>query len=284
MHPKNELFSTLSPEDVPAHLSACVLLEKEEYTEDEVYRFREGLSMRQQGKSYEEISQMFEKQGLTLATEPQPSESQPAEPEPQSKNKKSRNGKKSVTKSLDISELLALASEQAGTRISLIEAGKILNACGLPDQDSYSDSECDRFLEACDLLKNQGKTYEEIAAHFGTGAGIEEIATDVEAETEETASVLDESSNGVVSEAMRYKAKADASVAPTLYLKHLANEFGSPEFQENWQQMEELLKAKIAGKSMLRARQFIGEMRAIPQLPSPSNALPAASEDGSTSD
>ncbi len=274
-----QTLHTLSIEDVDETLRAAKLpTEREEYTDEEIQSSFDAIRSyfnNGQASDYQQASELFEQHT---------SAGQQTESEPQAKSKKSRNGKKPMAESLDISKLLSLASEQAGTRISLIEAGKILDACGLPDQEQYSDSECDRFLEACDLLKNQGKTHEEIATHFGTGTGIEKIATNIEAETEEAASVLDQSSNGVVSEAMRYKAKADASVAPTLYLKHLADEFGSPEFQQNWQQMEELLKAKIAGKSMMRARQFIGEVRAMPQLPSPSNALPAASEDGSTSD
>lgn len=70
-------------------------------------------------------------------------------------------------KLLITSELLALASEQCGTRISLKEAAQILDSCGLPDTDEYTNEQGDRFLEACDLIKKQGKTYEEVMAHFG---------------------------------------------------------------------------------------------------------------------
>ena len=31
----------------------------------------------------------------------------------------------------------------------------------------YTSAECDRFVEACTLVKEQGTTYEEVAAHFG---------------------------------------------------------------------------------------------------------------------
>ena len=66
-----------------------------------------------------------------------------------------------------MSELLTLAGEQVGTRISLIEAGKILSACGLPDKEEYTSVECEVFVKACTLIKQQGKTYQEVAAHFG---------------------------------------------------------------------------------------------------------------------
>jgi len=68
---------------------------------------------------------------------------------------------------LDSSQLLALACGQLKTNISLIEAGKILLCCGLPEIEQYTTQECDRFVEACSLVKQHGKTYQELAAHFG---------------------------------------------------------------------------------------------------------------------
>ena len=67
---------------------------------------------------------------------------------------------------LDSSQLLALACGQLQTNISLIEAGKILLSCGLPEVEQYTTTEGDRFVEACSLFK-QGKTLEEVALHFG---------------------------------------------------------------------------------------------------------------------
>jgi hypothetical protein len=63
-------------------------------------------------------------------------------------------------------QLLSNASKQLGAEISLIEAGKLLVACGLHTQDKYSQKECDRFIAAC-TLKQQGKTYEQVAAEVG---------------------------------------------------------------------------------------------------------------------
>ncbi len=67
----------------------------------------------------------------------------------------------------ECSQLLALACGQLQTNISLIEAGKIFSSCGLPEIKRYTTTECDRFIEACSLFKQQGKTLEEIALHFG---------------------------------------------------------------------------------------------------------------------
>ena len=66
----------------------------------------------------------------------------------------------------ECSQLLALACGQLQTNISLIEAGKILLSCGLPEVEQYTTTEGDRFIEACSLFK-QGKTLEEVAFHFG---------------------------------------------------------------------------------------------------------------------
>lgn len=68
---------------------------------------------------------------------------------------------------LDSSQLLALACGQLKTSISLIEAGRILSACGLPEIEQYTTQQCEVFIEACSLVKQQGKTLEEVALHFG---------------------------------------------------------------------------------------------------------------------
>ena len=79
----------------------------------------------------------------------------------------------------DSPQLLALACGQLQADISLIEAGKILSSCGLSEIKQYTTPECDRFVEACILVKQQGKTYQEVAMHFGVApednALIEEV-------------------------------------------------------------------------------------------------------------
>lgn len=79
------------------------------------------------------------------------------------------------TTSTGNAQLLTLASKHVGTPITLIEAGKILSACGLPDLGDYTPEQCDRFLEACILLRRQGKTYEEVAMHFGATPSDDEL-------------------------------------------------------------------------------------------------------------
>lgn len=156
---------SLSLEDVDATLAACGLsLEQDEYSDEQI---QSGFDVIRkyfndaQTSDFATAAEMFSQQSL---------------PKP----KKTGRGKKSSASleqelsattvednDLDISQLLALATQECGTRISLNEASKILSACGLPDKEQYTGTECDRFVEACTLVKQQNKTYEEIAAHFG---------------------------------------------------------------------------------------------------------------------
>lgn len=146
MRQRNEVFATLDSEQIISTLEACSLEDKQEFTEDESARIEYCRSLvEQQGKTYKQAAAQFRKQDKLKA-------SGDAQPD---------------TNALEISELLAKASEQVGARISLIEAGKILSACGLPDKEEYTGVECDRFIEGCTLVKQQNKTYEEVAAHFG---------------------------------------------------------------------------------------------------------------------
>ena len=262
MYHRNELFSTLKEDEISSTLSACTLPDKEEYTEQEADRFRECRELIKQGKSYKQAAAYFRRQD---------------------RKDNQQDGTAEPEVMLEISELLTLTSEQCSTRISFKEVGQILDSCGLTDKEQYTSLEGERFVEACKMLKQQHKTVEEVAAHFGVE--VEAIAANnIEAGIEQTALALDSSGNGIVSEVMRSKAKADASAAPSLYLQHLAEEFGSPEYQAAWHQMESALKAKVMGKSQQRARQILGEIQAIPPSPSPLNALPTASDNGSTTD
>ena len=120
--------------------------QKDEYTEDEVYRFKECRSLIADGKTYKQATAHFRRQD---------------------KSKQQTSESEAEAELLDISELLILATEQVRTRISLTEAVQILDSCGLPDQEQYTSAEGDRFLKACKLIKQQNKTYEEVAKHFG---------------------------------------------------------------------------------------------------------------------
>lgn len=149
MYQRTELFSTLSSEDIASTLSACTLPDKQEYTESEADRFRECRELIGQGKNYQQVTAHFRRIDKNL------------------KQIAGEDGVDEAEAMLEISELLALASSQCETRISLKEAAVILDSCGLPDTEFYTSQQGDRFLEACELIKQQGKTYEEVMTHFG---------------------------------------------------------------------------------------------------------------------
>ncbi len=144
MYQKHELTTNLSSEDISDSLKACGLAEKDEYMEDEADRFRECRELIEKGKTYKQATAHFRRL-----------------------DKLKQTGDTTSAPSLELSELLAMASEQVGDRISLIEAGKILAACDLADKEQYTSAECEVFVEACTLIKQQGKTYEEVAEQFG---------------------------------------------------------------------------------------------------------------------
>ena len=144
MYRKHELTTDLAPEDIADSLKACGLAEKDEYMEDEADRFRECRTLIEKGKTYKQATAHFRRL-----------------------DKLKQTGDTTGDPFLEVSELLAMASELIGGRISLTEAGKILAACDLPDKEEYTSVECDRFIEACTLINQQGKTYEEVAEQFG---------------------------------------------------------------------------------------------------------------------
>lgn len=146
MYQRHELQKDLSLEDISSTLKACGLPEKDEYTEDEADRFKECRSLIAEGKTYKQASAHIKRQD---------------------KSTQETDESESEAELLDIAELLARASKQCNSRIGLAEVIQILDICGLPDQDEYTSLEGDRFLEACELLKKQNKSYEEVAAHFG---------------------------------------------------------------------------------------------------------------------
>lgn len=157
---------SLSLEDVDATLAACGLsLEQDEYGDEQI---QSGFDVIRkyfndaQVSDFAAAAEMFSRQSST-----------------ESKSKKTGRGKKvgnsdqqessaAIVESnnLDISQLLTQATARCGTRLTLAEANQILATCNLADCEQYTPEQCEVFFEACILVK-QGKTYEEVAAHFG---------------------------------------------------------------------------------------------------------------------
>jgi len=156
-----QTFYNLSREDVDETLRAGQLsTERDEYTDEEIQSafdvIRSYLASGQ-ASNYQQAAELF-KQSTSAALH--------SETAPHIQDHVSNNGKNPCSV-MSFSAMRDWVSETIGVRVSWKEAGEVLLCCGLPDQDEYSESEAERFLEACDLHKNQGKTHTEISAHFG---------------------------------------------------------------------------------------------------------------------
>jgi hypothetical protein len=277
------MLYSLSLEDVDRTLTAATIpLDKETYEDEEISTrfdvirnyFNHG-----QASDYTVAAELFQQHQASKVEAQAQSENKRSDKNSTSDNENGASG----SDRLNLLELIARASDRCGIKIELLEAIQIMASCGLqPNQEDFTSDQCDRFVSACDLILKQKKTLEEVVEYFGAPAT--STIDSVEMQLEQTAINLEQSGNGIVSEVMKSKAKADATAAASLYLKHLSNEFGSPEFQLAWHQMEEALKAKVVGKSRLRARQIVGEMQAIQPSSLPLTALPKASDNGSTTD
>lgn len=274
-----ETLHSISMNEVDETLIASLLpIDREEYTDEEIQSsFNVVRDYLTNGKAsnFEQAAEMF-KQNTSA--------SQPPELDSQSKSRKSKNGKKApITKSLDISELLALASEQAGTRISLIEASKILDACGLPDQEQYTDAECDRFLAACDLVKKQGKSYESVAASFRDDGT--EVDSDPIQQVEHVIGAIENQASSVTNELLQERAESQALTDAQKYMLHYAKAATEgQQVQEFWAKLRDHARARLGGKSQARL------IRAEPETtlilsPSPNSTNSCEnSENGTTED
>lgn len=260
MYQRHDLLSTLEKEeDFCATLTACTLLDKQEYTEEEADRFRECRSLIEQGKSYKQVAAHFRRID---------------------KNLKPQNGQDEVDTMeamLEISELLALASEQVEARISLTEAVQILNACDLPDREQYSSLECDRFLEAC-ALKQQGKTYKEIATYFG----IQQMETN-DSHTIGAALDIDTAAAKLVNDLAHSKAAEAASLVVPAFKYHFAREISSSKIRQEFEAFGHQLHAEL-GKGETRMMRVMMEINSAPSLHQKQAALPEASNNGLTSE
>ncbi|MBD2438860.1 hypothetical protein [Nostoc sp. FACHB-110] len=187
--------------------------------------------------------------------------------------------KRRKAKPLDITELLSKARNK-GFKLTLMEAMQVLQACGLEEKDEYSQAECDRFLEAGDLIKNQHKSFEQVAQHFGLAANGSTSQADVDTDElldqlGQATALLGEEERELIREVVRQKAKGDMAGLPKLYLQSLLEEMRSPEFQGEWQQLRTAFKDKIMGKKQTSP--------IFPQ-PQPLMSLPPISGNGSASE
>jgi hypothetical protein len=218
----------LSIEDVNATLEVCGLpLDKQEYGDEEIAAV-----------DFQQAVELVKQQRSDISTAPE-------NDAPEAKKKKK-------TKPLDITALLSKARDK-GAKLTLLETMQVLQACGLPEKDEYTQAECDRFVSACDLIKNQHKSFEEVAQHFGLSTNNPTPEGDVDTDDllqqlGDATALLGEEERELIREMVRHKAKGDMAGLPKLYLQSLLEELKSPGFQQEWQQLREAFKAKIMGK------------------------------------
>jgi len=266
MYQRHELFGDLPSDDVSASLNACDLAEKDEYTEDELYRFRECRQMvEQKGKTYKEVAELFQRNGVIPNTQPQANkEDQIIEPGFQSKVKKPKNDKKPVAKLLDFFELISVSSKLLGSRVLPKEAIKIMEACGLSaDAEQYNQEECDRFLEACNLHKNQGKTHTE---------------TDLLQQVDDATDLIQEEVSAATDEIVQQKAEEHALNDYRRYVGHYAQALRSGrKVQEFLNDLRSYSKDRLEGKP-----QQVRLKSATPVLSLPSDTTSTNSSENSS--
>ncbi|MFS0518926.1 hypothetical protein ACEYW6_30115 [Nostoc sp. UIC 10607] len=283
MYQPQELFNDLSPSEISRTLRLSGIPEKESYTENDADRFRECRTLIEQGRNDEEVMALLSPIVDNALSETQGNSSS------STKNGGKKQGKKAQLP-LDITELLVIARER-GYKIALSQALIILQVCGLSEQDEYSPDECERFLETYKSIKEQNKSFEEVAASLTTlgksensqqlklDAVIENVSEKAVAAREDLSSLIDKITAAQAEEA--------PELVQSLYLKNVALKLQQSDSENNlFAQLEERIMARIAEKKQQRA-QLSGVTWETTPLPSSSPTpmlSPNALENGTNTD
>lgn len=131
MYQSQDIFLNISPEEINRVFHLSGIFEKEIYTEDEADRLRECLNLMQQGKTDEEV--IVSLPPVEVSSEDgNDKTSQITNPKPKKSKKPPNQEPKGIY------ELIAEASAQIDSKVTLTESLRILAVCGLPEQDEYS--------------------------------------------------------------------------------------------------------------------------------------------------
>nr|WP_322714916.1 hypothetical protein [Nostoc sp. ChiSLP03a]MDZ8216203.1 hypothetical protein [Nostoc sp. ChiSLP03a] len=283
MYQPQELFNDLSPSEISRTLRLSGIPEKESYTENDADRFRECRTLIEQGRNDEEVMALLSPIVDNALSETQGNSSS------STKNGGKKQGKKAQLP-LDITELLVIARER-GYKIALSQALIILQVCGLSEQDEYSPDECERFLETYKSIKEQNKSFEEVAASLTTlgksensqqlklDAVIENVSEKAVAAREDLSSLIDKITAAQAEEA--------PELVQSLYLKNVALKLQQSDSENNlFAQLEGRIMARIAEKKQQRL-QLSGVTWETTPLPSSSPTpmlSPNALENGTNTD
>ncbi len=158
---------------------------------------------------------------------------------------------------MNFSSMQSWVSKEIGTRISPIELGQIIQACGLPDQEEYTQSECERVRDASDMFKKQNKSYLEVAGCFGNNN--EDL--DVEADVQEILGMVGSAALATEEDLIQVLRKVSAKrgkAISAMYERQLLMDTAK-QLRERQQAREKMvnfgeqLEAYVEGKSSIRA-------------------------------
>jgi|GEM_PF-1017433 len=265
MYQPQELFNNLSPSEISRTLRLSGIPEKELYTENDADRFRECRTLIEQGGNDEEVMALLSPVVDNALSETQGNSSS------STKNGGKKQGKKAQLP-LDITELLVIARER-GYKIALSQALIILQVCGLSEQDEYSPDECERFLETYKSIKEQNKSFEEVASELAAlnESGIsQQLKLDavIENVSEKAVAARDELSN-LINRITAAEAEEITDLVQSLYLKNVALKLQQSDSGNNlFAQLEERIMARIAQKKQQRAQLSGMIWETTPSLPS----------------
>ncbi len=277
----------LTIEEVDETLIACKLpTDRDDYTDEEIefsFNVIRGYFISKQASNYTQAAELFE-QSRGVPSLERVNQSAPEQI--------SSNGLKQVFV-MRFSEMRSWVSEALDTPISPIEAGKLLEASGLPDQEEYTESEVERFLSACDLMKKQGYTIAQIAAHFQSdqisSSGdnkLKPAAKRVAELIEESATTAKKGFAHLIDTVVALEVKGISAHVNQSYLQQasLELEAGRNDIEIFYAELEEWTKSQIEGKSQARSLEATWEWAADslpPSSPKPP-LLPKASDNGTT--
>ncbi|MHC5854484.1 hypothetical protein [Nostoc sp.] len=265
MYQPQELFNNLSPSEISRTLRLSGIPEKELYTENDADRFRECRTLIEQGGNDEEVMALLSPIVDNALSETQGNSSS------STKNGGKKQGKKAQSP-LDITELLVIARER-GYKIALSQALLILQVCGLSEQDEYSPDEYERFLETYKSIKEQNKSFEEVASELAAlnESGIsEQLKLDavIENVSEKAVAARDDLSN-LIDRITAAEAEEITGLVQSLYLKNVALKLQQSDSENNlFAQLEERIMARIAQKKQQRAQLSGMNWETTPSLPS----------------
>ena len=265
MYQPQELFNNLSPSEISRTLRLSGIPEKELYTENDADRFRECRTLIEQGGNDEEVMALLSPIVDNALSETQGNSSS------STKNGGKKQGKKAQLP-LDITELLVIARER-GYKIALSQALLILQVCGLSEQDEYSPDECERFLETYKSIKEQNKSFEEVASELAAlnESGIsQQLKLDavIENVSEKAVAARDDLSN-LIDRITAAEAEEITGLVQSLYLKNVALKLQQSDSGNNlFAQLEERIMARIAQKKQQRVQLSGMTWETTPSLPS----------------